>query len=194
MKRTSKAVWLRQILTTEDMALPLVRSVDMQLGSIGISRIYVSYFHLGYVHHKDTKIRFPVSLKKITVDVIVEQILNFIFCDHYASEDAVAKRLLRWTPGRGILAGSFPVLCFSQHLVNGRLTQQLTSLQTLHLYSFSECYMWKWYFSILLICKSDRFPEWLHRSVACTWYNKGCVCYRTSRFYWRCVKEGAIRV
>lgn len=40
---------------------------------------HVSYFHLGFVHHKDTKIRFPVSLKKITVDVIVEQILNFIF-------------------------------------------------------------------------------------------------------------------
>ena len=66
------------------MALPPVRSVDIQLGSIGIS--HVSYFHLGFVHHKDTKIRFPVSLKKITVDVIVEQILNFIFCDHYASE------------------------------------------------------------------------------------------------------------
>lgn len=88
---------------------------------------HVSYFHLGFVHHKDTKIRFPVSLKKITVDVIVEQILNFIFCDHYASEDAVAKRLLRWTPGRGILAGSFPVLCFPQHLVNGRLTRKLNN-------------------------------------------------------------------
>ena len=61
------------------MALPPVRSVDMQLGSIGISHMYVSYFHLGFVHHKDTKIRFLVSLKKITVDVIVEQILNFIF-------------------------------------------------------------------------------------------------------------------
>lgn len=109
------------------MALPPVRSVDMQLRSIGISHMYVSYFHLGFVHHKDTKIRFPVSLKKITVDVIVEQILNFIFCDHYASEDAVAKRLLRWTPGRGILAGSFPVLCFSQHLVNGRLTRKLNN-------------------------------------------------------------------
>lgn len=59
--------------------MPLVRSVDMQLGSIGISHMYVSHFHLGFVHHKDTKIRFPVSLKKITVDVIVEQILNFIF-------------------------------------------------------------------------------------------------------------------
>ena len=52
---------------------------------------------------------------------------EFHFCDHYASEDAVAKRLLRWTPGRGILAGSFPVLCFSQHLVNGRLTRKLNN-------------------------------------------------------------------
>lgn len=99
------------------MALPPVRSVDMQLRSIGLSHKCL----------KDTKNRFPVSLKKITVDVIVEQILNFIFCDHYASEDAVAKRLLRWTTGRGILAGSFPVLCFSQHLVNGRLTRKLNN-------------------------------------------------------------------
>lgn len=51
------------------MALPPVRSVDMQLRSIGLSHKCL----------KDTKNRFPVSLKKITVDVIVEQILNFIF-------------------------------------------------------------------------------------------------------------------